>query len=274
MVVIRKSAGPVGGSPIESVLFAWIIKQTDPEFKFTARSLPGHLLHYVIRGRVKQENSGRGYEFGPGTIIWYHEDELVRGGVIEAPWEFYSVNFIGPAIPPPAYDKRVFPGNAEDLAGFEKLFRLMNDPLLVGGARTLKVHAAMNDLVSRLLDRQGMPFDVDPRASLWWEIESQLRQDLAERVDRDRLVEIAGRSMTSIVESCKAAVGVAPMKRIKAIRMSMAFGLLERSGLSVTEIAKRVGYARIHEFSRDYRKMFGRAPSEDVGEKNSLGRDQ
>jgi AraC-like DNA-binding protein len=267
MAVVERSNIPVGGSPIQSVLFAWKIKQVDPDFKFTARSLPGHLLHYVIRGRVKQENSGRSYEFGPGTIIWYHEDELVRGAVIEVPWEFYSVNFIAPEIPPPAYAKRVFPGTAEDLAGFERLFGLMNDPGLSAGIRTLKVHGAMNDLVSRLLDRQGVPFAVDPEASLWWEIESQLRQDLAQKVDRDWLVEVSGRSMTSIVESCKAAVGMPPMKRIKAIRMSMAWGLLEQSGLSVTEIARRVGYARIHEFSRDYRKMYGRAPSADLGER-------
>jgi AraC-like DNA-binding protein len=267
MSLVVRSKIPVGGSPIQSVLFAWKIRQMDPNFKFTARSLPGHLLHYVISGRVRQEQSGRWYESGPGTVIWYHEDELVRGGVIQVPWEFYSVNFIAPTIPPPAYDKRVFQGTAEDLAGFEKLFGIMNEASLAAGARTLKVHGAINDLVSGLMDRQGMPFDVDPRASLWWEIESQLRQDLAERVDRDRLVEISGRSMTSIVESCKAAVGVAPMKRIKSIRMSMAWGLLERSGLSVTEISRRVGYARIHEFSRDYRKAYGRAPSEDMGER-------
>ncbi len=264
MSEIERSKVPVGGSPIQSVLFAWKIKQVDPEFKFTARSLPGHLLHYVIRGRVKQENSGRWYEFGPGTIIWYHEDELVRGGVIEVPWEFYSVNFIAPTIPAPAYDKRVFPGTPEDLAGFEKLFALMNDPSLAPGTRTLRVHGAMSNLVCQLMDRQGVPFAVDPRASLWWEIESQFRQDMTQGVDRDWLVEVSGRSMTSIVESCKAAVGTAPMKRIKAIRMNMAFGLLERSGLSVTEISRRVGYARIHEFSRDYRKMYGRPPSEDL----------
>lgn len=254
----------IGSSPIESILLCRQISHREPGWRFTASSLPGHLLHYVISGKVRQENSGRWYEFGPGTIIWYHEDELVRGEALEVPWTFYSINFIAPTLPPPAFDRRVFKGAAGDRTFFSRLFQVMHDASIGDGMRTLRMHAGLTELVARLMDRQGQAYHVDPRASLWWEVESQLRHDLSERVDRDRLVDIAGRSMTSIVESCKAAVGVPPMKRVKAIRMSMARGLLERSGLRVTEIALRVGYARVHEFSRDYRKMFGHPPSSDL----------
>src|SRR5690348_7486492 len=117
----------VGASPIESVLLCSQITHAAPGYRFTANSLPGHLLHYVISGRVRQENSGRWYEFGPGTIIWYHEDELVRGEALQAPWVFYSINFIAPTLPAPAFDRRVFRGVAGDRKLFERLHAVMND---------------------------------------------------------------------------------------------------------------------------------------------------
>jgi transcriptional regulator GlxA family with amidase domain len=51
------------------------------------------------------------------------------------------------------------------------------------------------------------------------------------------------------------------MKRLKQIRLSLARGLVLYSDLNMTEIALRVGYGRVHEFSRDYRKAYGRPPT-------------
>jgi transcriptional regulator GlxA family with amidase domain len=51
------------------------------------------------------------------------------------------------------------------------------------------------------------------------------------------------------------------MKRLKQIRLSLARGLVQHSDLNMTEISQRVGYARVHEFSRDYRKAHGRPPT-------------
>ena len=53
------------------------------------------------------------------------------------------------------------------------------------------------------------------------------------------------------------------MKRVKQIRMSLAWGLVMFSDLRMTDIAERVGYARVHEFSRDYRRAYGRSPTHD-----------
>ena len=60
-----------------------------------------------------------------------------------------------------------------------------------------------------------------------------------------------------------AAVGLPPMKRLKQIRLSLARGLVHYSDLNMTEIALRVGYGRVHEFSRDYRLAHGRPPTAD-----------
>src|ERR1044071_5466656 len=88
----RSSPAPVGGSPIQNVLFAARLGPHKTGFSFTATSLPGHLIQFVLSGHVRQQCNGREYELRPGTAIWYHEDELVTGTVLKGPWLFYSVN--------------------------------------------------------------------------------------------------------------------------------------------------------------------------------------
>jgi transcriptional regulator GlxA family with amidase domain len=62
------------------------------------------------------------------------------------------------------------------------------------------------------------------------------------------------------------------MKRVKQIRLSMAWGLVMFSDLKMTDIAQRVGYGRLHEFSRDYRRQFGRSPLHDrIAERSTVG---
>jgi transcriptional regulator GlxA family with amidase domain len=62
--------------------------------------------------------------------------------------------------------------------------------------------------------------------------------------------------------ACKAATGVSPVQRLRDLRMTHARGLLQHTDLPVTEVAFRVGYARVQEFSRDFRKRYGHTPRE------------
>ena len=83
---------------------------------------------------------------------------------------------------------------------------------------------------------------------------------------------MSGFSQASIARSCQKAVGLPPMKRVKQIRLSMAWGLVMFSELRMTEIAHRIGYERVHEFSRDYRRQFGRSPLHDrIAERAAAG---
>ncbi len=101
----------LGPQPIQDILLVDLFCRRRNGYRFEATSLPGHLVQLVIRGRVRLECNGRHYTLTPGCLIWYHEDELVRGQVIESPWEFYSVNFTAPSLPPPAFEERVLDGH-------------------------------------------------------------------------------------------------------------------------------------------------------------------
>ena len=66
----------------------------------------------------------------------------------------------------------------------------------------------------------------------------------------------------SYIEYANESVGVSPLRRLNQLRLSMAHGLVILSNLSISEIADRVGYPRVHELSRDYHKHFGATPTE------------
>ena len=60
----------------------------------------------------------------------------------------------------------------------------------------------------------------------------------------------------------KSITGVSPAKYLKALRMQQAAMLLTTTFLSVKEIVSRVGLADESHFVRDFKRFYGRTPSE------------
>ncbi len=260
----QRAPQPVGGSPIQSVL---LVRRFGPHprgFTFTATSLPGHLIHLVLSGRVRQQCNGREYETRPGCVFWYHEDEWVTGEVLQGPWEFYSVNFIAPCLPPPGFESRLFPNASREVRQrFARLHNVWHDHALPAAVREFRVHAALLEILALLPRPTEQNVSVDPRARLWWDIETRARQQLHEPIDLPTMQQWTGRSPATIARACRHAVGVSPAQRLKHVRLSLARGLVRNSTLAMKEIAARVGYARVHEFSRAYRQHYRVAPTAD-----------
>jgi AraC-like DNA-binding protein len=253
----------IDASPIQNVLLAMRMQRREAGYQFQATSLPGHLLHFVESGRVRQECNGRRYELRPGCVMWYHEDELVTGTLLRPPWIFYSVNFIAPTLPPPEFESRLYLGQHRLRPLFARLVRVWQDDRAQPLARKLLVHSTLLAILAALAKPSQQPIQVDPRARLWWQVETELRKDLSRRTSLLSMCALAGCSPATLARSCFYAVGLPPVKRLKQVRLSLARGLVERSSLTMKAIAERVGYPRVHEFSRDYRKHFGRPPTAD-----------
>jgi transcriptional regulator GlxA family with amidase domain len=71
-----------------------------------------------------------------------------------------------------------------------------------------------------------------------------------------------GISQRGLESRCRAASGRTPQAVYTAIRMSEARRLVQETGLSVTEIAGRVGYADASAMTRRFRAEFGATPQE------------
>lgn len=260
---VARIPAAVGPAVIQRILLCDRMRRDRLGTLGAATSLPGHLIQLTLTGEAQHNVNGREYLMRPGTLIWFHEDELVRVHVRRRPWTFLTLNFIAPALGPPPFAARVRLVGKQVRQQFDRLHRIWKQPAPDPGLREMRVQAHLLLLLSLLTQERTVPFRVDPASQLWWDLETTLRVDLSRTINLDVMQEITGKSMATIARSCRHALGIAPMKRIKQIRLSMAQGLTLQSDLQIKEIARRVGYARVHEFSRDYRKHLGRSPSQD-----------
>lgn len=253
---------PVEGGLIDSVVLVDRLVRPVPS-RYVGTTLPGHLLHVVTEGEVLQEISGRRYRLEPNTAVWYHEDETVYGQIVGAPWAFYTVSFRARRLAPPPFEHRVWPTRPQASQLCQQLLDAWRDLAASPLTRQLRVLALMAELLLEILPTGPSTDAADARTDLWWDIEARLRQDLSRPIDIRWLQKLSGRSQRSIIRACHLAVGVPPMKRVKKLRLSYARGLVLYSQLSLTEIAFQVGYGRVQELSRDYRRQFGVTPTED-----------
>jgi AraC-like DNA-binding protein len=253
---------PIEGGLIQSVLLVdQLVRPT--ACAFSAPSLPGHLIHYVVEGEVEQELNGQRQRLAPGSVVWYHENEAVRGHIRKSPWVYFTANFTARRLPPPPFDQRVSQGSAEVGRRFQSLldaWRAVNVPPLM---RHMRVFTLLMELLTDVMPSTTLKHRMDMGTHLWWEIEAKVREDLSGVIDLRRLQSLARCGRQSIIRACHLAVGMPPMKRVKQMRLSYARGLVLHSRLPMTEIALRVGYGRVQELSRDYHKKYGVAPTDD-----------
>jgi AraC-like DNA-binding protein len=250
---------PVGACVLQRVLLVDCYERPAGHV-IDAASLPGHLIQLTLTGETEHDANGRRYRFKPGSFIWFHENEHVRGRVIAGPWKFLTLNFIAPGLGPPSFEARMKQVGMSHRRAFEQILERWRDVSQLPAVREMRVQAALLELLASVWGTPGQMFQMDPSSQLWWEIETAFRADMSRPMSLSIMARQTGRSQATIARSCMAAVGCPPMKRIKAIRMSMAHGLVIRSSLLIKEIAARVGYDRLHEFSRDYRKAMGLSP--------------
>ena len=255
-------------APIEGTLINRIVvvdritRRRNNTFHDTS-SLPGHTIQLTIEGSAHHESEGRIFDTEPGLIAWFCRDEEVRIRITKAPWSFLTVNFIAPHLPPPPFDqsiRRAAPGTQRL---FENLLQTWRDNSAKPLIRHFRVKARLLDLIADVLPSESTPFHLDPVAQIWWGLEAELRDRLQEHIDLKFLRQLSGRSTRTLYLACHRAAGMAPLKRIKKIRLSMARGLILHSALSISEVAYRVGYERVQELCRDYHHHLGLTPLQD-----------
>lgn len=231
-------------------------------FTWVGSTNPGHQLNVVESGLVRIECNGRSYVLGRGDLVWYYEAEQEQLEVLEGPWVFYTINFIAPSLPPPDFEHRCIRlPRKESLAQFKTLLEAWRDVSAPHVVRAMRVQATLLQILADLITPSQRGIRIDSRTSIWWAVEMELRKDIGRSINMRTICQIAKFSRATVVRSCQQATGMPPLKRVKQMRMSMAHGLVILSNLTISEIAERVGYPRVHELSRDYHKYFGAAPT-------------
>ena len=245
--------------PVEGISGVWRFVR-EPGGPRQARSLPGHLLHLVLEGSYRLRTNGREYAIRTHDAIYYHETEEVEWLGNDERVVFYSVGFLAQSLAPLPPEARVFPSGERMRAAFEDLYSASLLPR--DSRRALGLHAALLRIVLEIdWWRRPSPAELPEGAATWWRLERWLRERRSFRATVDELAGAAGASRSTVVRACRAATGASPMQRLRQIRLAEAQGLLRFSTLSVTQVADYLGYGRMHEFSREFRRHCGRPPS-------------
>jgi len=91
-----------------------------------------------------------------------------------------------------------------------------------------------------------------------------LRADFRKPIPVEKLAQVAGLSLTAFRRHFRAMTSVSPNQFQKQLRLGEARRLMMTQGYGASRAAFEVGYASASQFSREYARMFGSAPSEDL----------
>lgn len=93
---------------------------------------------------------------------------------------------------------------------------------------------------------------------------NMLRADFRKSIAVEKLAQTAGLSLTAFRRHFRAITSVSPNQFQKLLRLVEARRLMMASGYSASRAAFEVGYLSASQFSREYARMFGSPPREDL----------
>jgi AraC-like DNA-binding protein len=140
----------------------------------------------------------------------------------------------------------VQPGDAELLAPLvveEILIRLLRSPIGVRVAQIGLVESSVHGLAKAL---------------------SWLRANFSQAMKVEELAKLAHMSVSSFHQHFKAVTSMSPLQFQKALRLQEARRLMLSTMVDAGTASWRVGYQSASQFSREYGRFFGRAPTKDI----------
>lgn len=99
----------------------------------------------------------------------------------------------------------------------------------------------------------------------------RIHTDFASELDVSILAEYANMSVAAFHANFKALTGTSPMQYLKTTRLHKARLHMLQDSMSASTASRKVGYESISQFSREFKRLFGRTPMSEVAEmKHSL----
>ncbi|KVD03851.1 AraC family transcriptional regulator [Burkholderia ubonensis] len=92
----------------------------------------------------------------------------------------------------------------------------------------------------------------------------RIHADLTGDLDVDTLAREAGMSVAVFHAQFKSVTATSPMQYVKTTRLHQARLMMVQDGVGAGAAAARVGYASASQFSREFKRLFGRSPGDDV----------
>lgn len=92
----------------------------------------------------------------------------------------------------------------------------------------------------------------------------RIHNDYALALDVGSLAREVGMSIPTFHAHFKAVAATSPIQYLKSVRLHQARLMMIRDDLTATAVAARVGYQSASQFNREFKRLFGRTPREEV----------
>jgi AraC-like DNA-binding protein len=126
----------------------------------------------------------------------------------------------------------------------------------------IKTYMLAYKLLLLFIEKGHLGSEIINSKKIWQSTESYIRRKSEYQISIAEICDIFKCSRSALQKSCLNVTGTSPKKRIKAICLGEARGLLLHTEMNITAIAKRLGYKRLHEFTRDFSNYFKVSPLE------------
>jgi len=100
---------------------------------------------------------------------------------------------------------------------------------------------------------------------------SWLRANYDQPANIEKLARLVNLSVTSFHRQFKAVTGMSPLQYQKTLRLQEARRLMLAAMLDAGQASRRVGYSSASQFTREYGRFFGNAPTKDINRLREQG---
>jgi AraC-like DNA-binding protein len=248
-------------------------------------SMSGTVLAVVAQGGKRLALGDRFYDYGAGQYLVASVDVPVTGHVIDAVPGRPTLGF-GMTLEPAEIAELLLQAGPGDLPRSPAAVR--------AGIAVSDAPEDLLDAIARLLRLLERPQDrrvmvpLVKREILWMLMTGEqgesirqlgladsslshvnrsvrwIRENYARPFRVEEVAQLAGMSVPAFHRHFQVLTGMSPIQFQKHIRLQTARLLLANHPNDVTGIGHRVGYGSPSQFSREYRRLFGAAPSRDV----------
>lgn len=230
------------------------------------------LVHHILSGKGTFQSLGRSYELTEGDSFFIFPGELFRYTADgEEPWSYRWIGFRGDLaeqllsmldisrhrpVARPLRHKRA-------AALFHQMERLLAEgrpgcDLRSGGIMRLLLaeYERNGDASSEGAGASRSPIEQQVERTMRW-----LSLQYSQAVSIEEMSRSLGYNRTHLSKMFKQHTGMTPMHFLLKVRMERA-KLLLRESLTVEQVAASVGFADPLYFSKQFKKWFGRSPTE------------
>lgn len=248
-------------------------------------------LCIVVQGRKRALLGQETYTYDPLNYLLVSMSLPVIGQVIEAsperPYLCLRID-IEPALIGEVLLQAQPPSSPTASTGRALMLARMNAPLLDAVLRLVRLLDSPDEapvlapLALREIHFRVLKGELGPRLLRLCEADGHaqkiaraiglLKQRYTEPLSIEELASAAHMSVSSLHHRFKAATSLSPLQYQKQLRLREARSLMLLQGLDAAAAAHRVGYESASQFSREYRRLFGAPPREEIEAVLAAGR--